>query len=147
MKNEIPPIRPMAPTTIAIAPVPLRPLSVEELPVDVIAGVVVAGVVADDGGSPGESGLPGAPKATVGAARLTATITQPTARGLTGLTLLALRGERLLHGRRLRSITVGLLVRDVLLEVDVLRVDRPDVVVRAEEDVVDGSHRGEHRVV
>ncbi len=60
---------------------------------------------------------------------------------------LTLRREWLLHRRRLGSVAVGLLWLDVLLVVDALGVDRPDVVVRPEQDVVDRPHRGEHRVV
>ena len=58
-----------------------------------------------------------------------------------------LRRQRLLHRRRLRRFDVGMLVGDVLLVVDALGVDRPDVVVGAEQDVVDRAHRGQHRVI
>ncbi len=60
---------------------------------------------------------------------------------------LTLGRERLLHRRRGRRFAIRVLVLNVLLVVDALGVDRPDVVVRPQQDVVDGAHRGQHRVV
>src|SRR3954454_21897268 len=55
--------------------------------------------------------------------------------------------ERLLHRRGRRSALVRLLGLLVLLVVRALHVDRPDVVLRAVQEVLHGAHRAEHRVV
>jgi hypothetical protein len=62
MNSEIPPRMITAPAAIAIALLPLRPLPPEAvvLVVGATTGAVgIAGVVADGGGTPGDSGLPG----------------------------------------------------------------------------------------
>jgi hypothetical protein len=149
MKNEIPASRTSAPIAIAATPPPLRlpgPAVVVGL---MIVGVVTVGVGTDGVGSPGLNGLV-APfgAATATEAKLSKAITVAATRTLRRTTgTPAALGERLLHRGRLGGIDVGMLLGDVLLVVDALGVHRPDVVLRALEDVLDRSHRREHRVV
>jgi len=135
MKNEMPPRRTIAPIAIAIASPPLSPLLLEEPDVAVmIVGVVVVGVLTDGWGRPGARGLDGPdwlidppPWARAEPGRASARMVGAAIRNARTRTPVNL-SEGLLHRGRLGGVDVRLLLLDVLLVVDALGVDGPDVV-------------------
>jgi hypothetical protein len=141
MKNEIPPSTTSAPAPMATAADPLMPPP-EEL---VEVGVATVGVAVVVSGVPGVTGRPGErgfvgplpwASADEGASR--------SAASAAAAAVLRRLGKRLLHGRRLGCFPVRLSVVHMLLVIHALRVDRPDVVTGAVQDVLDRSHGREH---
>ena len=172
MKIAIPPSTTIAPIAMMIAELPVNPLPLPAVAVVWIVGVavVVVGIETDGWGNPPLSGLVVWAPADEGSVSASGPATrqgrdQPRhgrdhpREGDPPEPASALRNrnppeshgpalrERLLHRRRVGRGDVGLLVLDVLLVVHALGVDRPDVVVGSREDVVDGAHRSQHRVV